>query len=179
VDYRQFERSFLRLAFATSVDLSPASAAFLIGVPVREAERHMQTLVNHGVLELDSDEEGRLKYRMPDRPARPLDLAELGLVGASLPPSASTALVPAVEVLPAQQQTVSPGTAALGLFLNAMVCPGVGSLIGGRTAAGVAQLSLFLIGLPLAVLHVGLPLIMVAWVWGIATGATMISESHD
>jgi TM2 domain-containing membrane protein YozV len=179
VDYSQFERSFLRLAFSTSIDLSPASTAFLIGVPVKEAERHMQTLVDQGVLELDSDDDGRIKYRMPDRPSRPLDLGEVGSAACGLGSEAPMrALVPMVEVLP-QHAEVSPGTAALGLFLNAMVCPGVGSLIGGRTGAGVAQLSLFLIGLPLAVLHVGLPLIMVAWVWGIATGAAMISESHD
>lgn len=139
----------------------------------------MRTLVDHGVLELDSDDEGRLRYVMPDRPETPLELScePIGMVydepAYSLAPS--RALVAQAQLLPA----VSPGTAALSLFLNAMVCPGVGSLIGGRTGAGVAQLSLFLVGLPLAVLHVGLPLIMVAWVWGIATGATIISESHD
>jgi TM2 domain-containing membrane protein YozV len=65
------------------------------------------------------------------------------------------------------------------MFLNAMVCPGVGSLVGGKTGTGLAQLSLFLVGLPLAVITVGLPLMLAAWVWGIATGAQLIAEARD
>ena len=65
------------------------------------------------------------------------------------------------------------------MFLDAMVCPGVGSLVGGRAAAGLARPSLFLIGIPLVVVAVGLPRIVAAWTWGIATGAQLIAESRS
>ena len=65
------------------------------------------------------------------------------------------------------------------MFLNALVCPGVGSLVGGKTRSGIAQLALFLIGLPMAVISVGVPLMIAAWVWGIVTGAQLIAEAKD
>jgi hypothetical protein len=43
----------------------------------------------------------------------------------------------------------------------------------------MAQLSLFLLGLPLAFVAVGVPLMLAAWVWGIATGAQLISEARE
>ena len=78
-----------------------------------------------------------------------------------------------------EPRRVGSGQAVASMFLNAMVCPGVGSLVGGKTGTGLAQLSLFLVGLPLAVITVGLPLMLAAWVWGIATGAQLIAEARD
>lgn len=186
--FRQFEREFLRVAFTTSVELSPASLAFVASIPVREAEQHMQTLVSHGVLELTSDDEGHLEYNMPDRPAQPMALDDPALVGLTEvvtrpvigPHGASQALVvrrmsPAVW----HGSAVSSGQAVASMFLNAMVCPGVGSLVGGKTATGLAQLTLFLVGLPLAVVTIGLPMMLAAWVWGVATSAQLIAEARD
>jgi hypothetical protein len=73
---------------------------------------------------------------------------------------------------------VTPGQATAGMFLNAMVCPGIGSLVGGKTRAGLAQLALFLVGLPLVVVAIGLPMIIAAWTWGVATGAQLIAEAN-
>jgi hypothetical protein len=196
VEFRQFEREFLRLAFTSSIDLSPASLAFVTGISVREAEKHMQALVSQGVLELTSDDDGHLTYAMPDRPSAPLALDDPALAGPRISPSGpalgalSPPLSPAIRpghalaLRPAapcswEPRRVGSGQAVASMFLNAMVCPGVGSLVGGKTGTGLAQLSLFLVGLPLAVIAVGLPLVLGAWVWGIATGAQLIAEARD
>lgn len=194
--YRQFEREFLRLAFTTDVELSPSALAFITGIPVREATEHMNALVSAGVLELSSDDDGRLAYEMPDRPAEPMSIDDPALVGlqdVSVELLAPGRVGPGGEVAPPPQAMVvrrlrplawdpapiSSGQAVASMFLNALVCPGIGSLVGGRTGAGMAQLSLFLLGLPLAFIAVGVPLMLAAWVWGIATGAQLISEARD
>jgi len=198
VEFRQFEREFLRLAFTSSIDLTPSSLAFVTGISVREAEQHMQALVSQGVLELTSDDDGHLTYAMPDRPANPLSLDDPALAGPRLtpsgPPLALAAGASAEHLIPRPHQAVavravvpstwarrrvSSGQAVASMMLNAIVCPGVGSLVGGKTATGLAQLCLFLVGLPLAVIAVGLPLVLGAWVWGIATGAQLIAEARD
>jgi hypothetical protein len=191
VEFRQFEREFLRLAFTSSIDLSPASLAFVTGIPVREAEKHMQVLVSQGVLELSSDDDGHLVYAMPDRPSQPMALDDPALSGPRLTAGGramdrGTALVRPQHALVRpdlspvwQPRRVGSGQAVASMFLNAMVCPGVGSLVGGKTGTGLAQLSLFLFGLPLAVIAVGVPLVVGAWVWGIATGAQLIAEARD
>jgi hypothetical protein len=189
VEFRQFEREFLRLAFTTSIDLSPSALAFVTGVSVREAEKHMQEMVSQGVLELASDDEGHLRYRMPDRPGQPMALDDPALIGPRLslgsPPSlvaggpAQAIVMRGFPPMAWEPRRVGSGQAVASMFLNAMVCPGVGSLVGGKTGTGLAQLSLFLVGLPLAVITVGLPLMLAAWVWGIATGAQLIAEARD
>lgn len=181
MEFRQFEREFLRLAFTTSIDLSPAALAFVTGISVSEAERHMHALVSQGVLELGSTDEGHLRYTMPDRPGTPMALDDPALAPRFV---AATAGPPAIVVRGLQPVSWEPrrigsGQAVAAMFLNAMVCPGVGSLVGGKTGAGLAQLCLFLIGLPLVVLSIGLPLMLAAWVWGIATGAQLIAEAKD
>ncbi len=185
MDYRRFEKEFLRLAFTTTAELTPASMAFFTGITIDEAERHMQRLVSHGVLELGSDEEGHIKYVMPDRPAEPYTPVQHAVMtGAPVPyPDPPTIAPPRAIVVRDQSRAlvaeVTPGQAVASMFLNAMVCPGIGSLVGGKTRAGIAQLSLFLVGLPLVVVAIGLPMIVAAWTWGIATGAQLIAEARN
>jgi TM2 domain-containing membrane protein YozV len=196
MQYRQFEREFLRLAFTTDIELTPSSLAFITGITVREATEHLNALVSAGVLELASDDDGRISYDMPDRPDEPMSIDDPALVGlqdVSVELLAPGQVTPNGEhVAPPQAMVVrrlrplmwdpppvSSGQAVASMFLNALVCPGVGSLVGGRTGAGMAQLSLFLLGLPLAFIAVGVPLMLAAWVWGIATGAQLISEARD
>lgn len=176
----------MRVAFTTSVELSPSAMAFVASIPVREAEQHMQTLVSHGVLELSSDDDGHLQYEMPDRPAAPMTLDDPALVGLTevvtrpvLAPGNQALVVRRLSPAVWDGAGVTSGQAVASMFLNAMVCPGVGSLVGGKTATGLAQLTLFLVGLPLAVVTVGLPMILAAWVWGVATGAQLIAEARD
>lgn len=195
MQYRQFEREFLRLAFTTDIELSPAALAFVTGTSLTEVTEHMNTLVSTGVLELTSDDDGRLGYAMPSRPSEPLSLDDPALVGLQdvsvellLPrfdeAETSTTVPQAMIVrrlrpLAWEQEPATQGQAVAALCLNAMVCPGVGSLVGGRTSTGMAQLALFLLGLPLAFVAVGVPLMLAAWVWGIATGAQLMTEARE
>jgi hypothetical protein len=201
VDYWRFEQEFLRLAFTTSIELTPAALAFFTGLSIREAEQHMQRLVSQGVLELESDDDGHIRYAMPDRPRSPLSVTDAALApraaasrfadvvahghadGNGVPPRAIVVRNVGPMGRPGRQlggilTDVTPGQAVAAMFLNAMVCPGVGSLVGGKTRAGLAQLSLFLIGIPLIVVAIGLPMIIAAWTWGIATGAQLIAEAR-
>ena len=66
--------------------------------------------------------------------------------------------------------------AIIGLVINVFALPGLGSIIGGRTNTGIAQLIMFLIGIPLSLIIVGIPLVIAAWVWGLVTGLQMIRE---
>ena len=88
-------------------------------------------------------------------------------------------------------------TAGLGvivLLLNALVLPGLGSLIGRRINAGLIQLILAILGqlflgklihsqialgfTGLGVLSiVGIVLVLLSWVWGIVTGILVIKDS--
>lgn len=75
MDVQRFEQEILKLAFETSARLTPASVAYYLGVPSREANLLLNTLLEEGVLELDSDVDGNLYYRVPhqDIIARELD----------------------------------------------------------------------------------------------------------
>lgn len=191
MDFRVFERELLRLAFTTSLELSPASLGFVLNIPVKEAERHMQSLVSQGVLELSSDDEGRLCYEMPDRPSEPLApdhpaLAGHGVLVTEYAQPAGGQAAPPQAIVVRQRYAPAPplrdvtqGQAAVSMFLNALVCPGLGSLTGGKTGVGAAQLTMFLVGLPLAVIAVGLPVMFAAWTWSIVTGAQLIAEARD
>lgn len=70
------------------------------------------------------------------------------------------------------------GLAIVALILNVLILPGLGSLIGGKTKAGVWQLVLSIVGIILSFVLVGIPILIAAWVWGIVTGVQMIQESR-
>jgi hypothetical protein len=186
VDYRQFEKEFLRLAFTTDIELSASALAFVTDIPIADAEKYLRRLVDQGTLELGSDSDGNLKYEMPDRPQRPLRLDHPALVGSQVVSTeiiaelgaASRALV-ARRVQPVALTKAKPttGQAMVPLVLNAALCPGLGSMVGGKTGVGIAQLALFLVGLPLVALTVGLPLIIGSWMWGLATGGQLALEA--
>ncbi len=158
MNYRGFEAEFLRLAFTTSYDLSPASTAFLLGLAVPRASEFMLRMVDEGTLELDSDDLGHLRYIMPDRPEEPLDACHEGTPPRVLYSTPDgwradwdcTSLVTHTSTLPMVPERLSVGRATAALFINALVCPGMGSMIGGRNAVGIAQMALFMVGLPLA-----------------------------
>lgn len=71
----------------------------------------------------------------------------------------------------------SQGIAIAALLLNILVMPGLGSLIGGKTTEGIVQLLLFVFGVPLSFLLIGIPLVMVAWIWGLVVGIQLIKEA--
>lgn len=61
----------------------------------------------------------------------------------------------------------------VALILNVLILPGLGSLIGGKTKEGILQMVLIILGLLLPIV-VGIPIIFIAWVWGIITGVTLV-----
>lgn len=70
--------------------------------------------------------------------------------------------------------------AAVALILNALIfpLPGIGSLLGGRTRAGIWQIVLGLIGDLLFYFWIGIPIWAFAWIWGIVTGIQLIKEAE-
>ena len=67
--------------------------------------------------------------------------------------------------------------AIIGLVVNILVLPGLGTIVGGRTKTGVIQLVLFLVGIPLMLILIGFFLMLGVWIWGIITGVQMIKEA--
>lgn len=65
MDVQQFEQAILKLAFETNTRVTPASVAYYLGIPSRESNRLLNELLREGALELDSDEDGNLYYRVP------------------------------------------------------------------------------------------------------------------
>lgn len=72
----------------------------------------------------------------------------------------------------------SKGLAVAALLLNVLLLPGLGTIIGGRTTEGIIQLVLTLVGIPLSIFLVGIPLIIVAWVWALVSGIQILQESE-
>ena len=73
---------------------------------------------------------------------------------------------------------VSQGMAIAALLLNILVLPGLGSLIAGRTREGVIQLVLYIIGIPLIFVLIGIPIMIGAWIWGLVTGIQIVQDSE-
>lgn len=78
---------------------------------------------------------------------------------------------------PGQPKPVSQGLAIAALLINILVIPGVGSLIGGRTQEGVAQIVLLVAGIFLLLILVGFFMIIAAWIWGIVTGVQIVQQA--
>jgi TM2 domain-containing membrane protein YozV len=67
--------------------------------------------------------------------------------------------------------------AIAALLINILVIPGVGSLIGGRTQEGIAQIILLVAGVVLLIILVGIFMIIAAWIWGIVTGVQIVKDA--
>jgi hypothetical protein len=100
--------------------------------------------------------------------------------------------VSAESVQPVVQTKNSSKTLAIiGLLINILILPGLGSIIGGRTKEGIWQLVLLFIsglfilfGIPLSLIIIGIPMIILGsilslgvWVWSIYTGVQMIQAA--
>ncbi len=100
-------------------------------------------------------------------------------VNATHPPSVTTPLGPGLspDVSPGYEpRPISQGTAILALILNIIIWPGLGSLVVGEKV-GWAQGFLFLAGIPLSIVIIGIPMLIGAWIWGIVTGAQLLSRA--
>ena len=68
--------------------------------------------------------------------------------------------------------------AIAALLINVLLFPGVGTIVGGRTSQGLLQMILFLIGVGLSFFLIGIPIIVVVWIWGLISGIQLIKEAE-
>jgi len=112
MDVHQFEQEVLKLAFETDTRLTPASVAYYLGLPSREVKRLLDELLQTEVLELDSDEDGNLYYRVPNKGAltmSPEARRRLDALNAPIP-----RLIPQAPSAPALMQTPQTARAVTG-----------------------------------------------------------------
>jgi len=76
------------------------------------------------------------------------------------------------------KKKVSEALAVVCLILNIFILPGLGSLIGYKKREGIWQLVLFLVGIALALVLIGIPMMIAAWVWGIVTGVEIVRKAE-
>ncbi|MFH0900814.1 MAG: hypothetical protein V2A73_09320 [Pseudomonadota bacterium] len=156
MEYLAFERRLLRLMFRTNVLLTPVHIAYHLGIAIAEARAHLDTMVEAGILELDSDEAGHLVYSYPLRPDPsllpdpphprrrrktprpgtvslvPTESPTLATQSSSGPP-ASAGQLAELDLLDELEPRYSPvAAAALSFFL-----PGVGQIYSGRVPQGI------------------------------------------
>lgn len=160
--YSAFERQLLHLAFTSDLPLTPQTVAFALGLSIEETELLLNEMVAHDALEVEHDDQGHARYHLHDR-------AEVRRSAWSLVPRR-----PSFLVMP--HTPVRRNLAIIGLILNLLLLPGVGSLVAGRYSSGLAQLTLALIALPLCFVVIGIPLLAAAWLWGLATSIRSLSE---
>ena len=67
MEVQQFEQAILKMAFETDAKITTASVAYYLGIPSRKANELLETLLEQGVLELDSDHDGNLYYFVPNQ----------------------------------------------------------------------------------------------------------------
>ncbi|MDO8740594.1 MAG: hypothetical protein Q7J54_03395 [Candidatus Woesearchaeota archaeon] len=68
--------------------------------------------------------------------------------------------------------------AIVGLILNIVILPGLGTIIAGRTKTGVIQLVLYIIGIPLIfAFGLGLVLMVAMWIWALVTGIQILQQA--
>lgn len=88
---REFEQRFLELVFRTNAKLTPHVIAYRFGIPFAEAKEHLENLAKNGVVEMEVDDSGQIRYEVPgvERPERDL-MAESGAPRAVPPPRPAT-----------------------------------------------------------------------------------------
>jgi len=133
MDFAELERLVLRILFETRVPLTAVHVAYLGGVSVKTAERHLARMVEEGALLLRPNAQGVIEYYVSGR--RPL-----GPVAAS--PNEGDASPPPLDPLLFRRPPASPLTAVL----LSMLIPGAGHIYAGRAGVGVTWMATTLAG---------------------------------
>jgi DNA-binding transcriptional ArsR family regulator len=123
MDFAEFERLVLRVLFETNVPLTASHIAYLGGLSVRAAERHLARMAEEGTLLLRANADGQVEYYFPGRRA----------LGPSATADEATAL--------ATEAFRSPPESPLTAVLLSMLIPGAGHIYSGRAGAGVAWMA--------------------------------------
>ncbi len=74
--------------------------------------------------------------------------------------------------------TTTKTRAIIGLLLNVLIWPGLGTIVGGETGKGVAQIILFLIGIPLMFVIIGIPLVIGVWIWALVSSINQLNRAE-
>lgn len=75
---------------------------------------------------------------------------------------------------------IAPKNPAVSLIISFFI-PGVGSMVNGDVGTGVAILILWIVGIAVSWLLIGIPLILAAWIWGMIDayqGAQRWNRAH-
>jgi len=76
------------------------------------------------------------------------------------------------------KKRVSQGLAIAALLINVLLIPGLGTIIAGRKSEGLFQLILLIIGIALSFFLIGIPIVILVWIWGLVTGIQLIKEAE-
>jgi TM2 domain-containing membrane protein YozV len=133
-------------------------------MPTSEVSDKLEDMAARDVILRDTDDEGNLFFTIPGRAtARPPANPPLATVGG--------------HGQLAHVSAPADGTAVAAMVLNVFI-PGSGSLVAGRVGIGVTQLVLWIIGIPLSFVLIGLPMVLTAWIWSLVTGIQILEESR-
>jgi hypothetical protein len=157
-----FEVRFLEFAYQTTATINVPSVAHALRLPTALVNERLEDMAVRDVILREIDDEGNVYFLIPGRaPQKPAH-----------PP-----LTKAQQ--PGQLAPIGPpleSTAVAAMVLNVII-PGSGSLVAGRVSIGIVQLMLWIIGVPLSFILVGVPMALAAWVWSLVTGIQILEES--
>ncbi len=68
-------------------------------------------------------------------------------------------------------------TVAIIILVLNIFFPGIGSLVGGKTKAGIWQIVLWVISIPLMLILIGILVYIAAWVWALITSLALLREA--
>jgi hypothetical protein len=134
MDFEECEQLVLRVLFETEVPVTAAHIAYLGHVSVRNAERHLARLVEHGTLLVRAGSDGVVEYYYPGRKPIVRDAGTFNMG----PPTITIGDPFLVSLRP----RASPVTSVL----LSMLIPGAGHIYSGRAGSGVAWMATTLMG---------------------------------
>jgi TM2 domain-containing membrane protein YozV len=73
----------------------------------------------------------------------------------------------------------SRGVAVLGLIINVLLVPGLGTVIGGRTQTGIWQMIVLILGLLISLWgtgFLGILIMLVSWVWALVSSIRILQS---
>lgn len=165
-----FERRFLEFAYESDLPINVPSVAYALKLPTAEVAERLEDLALRDVLSREIDDQGNVYFTLAGRPVRPPPTALARRDAHSIARAQSATLV--------GPEPPSESTAVAAMVLNVII-PGTGSLVAGRLSVGLMQLMLWVIGAPLSLLLIGLPLATATWIWSLLTGIKILEEAKQ
>jgi TM2 domain-containing membrane protein YozV len=166
-----FEQRFLDYAYATKEQITAVSVAHALRLPIALCSARLEELAAADAIHREVDDRGAVYYQLPGTgPTAALATVQQQALDARAAPRGT--------LVGSNYPPPTEAVALTGLALNLCV-PGVGSLVAGRTALGLMQLSLLIVGIPLCFVLIGLPVVLAAWVWGLVSGITALREAQQ